>query len=195
MNTVLVTDSLVKQSELYFPSQASVFCEILDSAGTEILSSDIKILRSKTQKLDLQFISEEWLLLPEAEFELSPVFLNTINSDSLKSDQNITSTTKHIIIRSEYTSSNNPNKKEIGQLDALIFEKDKISAVKNLISSNNLSKTELLKVLNIISFEDKRLEIITENSTFVKGVFTRSDMDHLFKLDRYKMRALESLGL
>jgi hypothetical protein len=68
-------------------------------------------------------------------------------------------------------------------------------AVKKLISQKVLSKTETIKALSIISYEDNRLEIIAEYSLLLKTKLIAEDVELLFKLDRYKTKALECLGL
>jgi len=68
-------------------------------------------------------------------------------------------------------------------------------AVKKLISQEVLSKTETIKALSIISYEDNRLEIIAEYSLLLKTKLIAGDVELLFKLDRYKTKALKCLGL
>ncbi|MEJ6682177.1 MAG: hypothetical protein QNL21_08795 [Flavobacteriales bacterium] len=191
VNTQLETSSPLSDGEFYFPHQSKGYFQILDSTEQLLLELDLVIKQNKAQKFNLKFISEEWRFLPESVFDLPLKYL-----DSLHIPENNSKNPSEalFIITSRYKSTGNLNQKEIKEIESLVFERDRIIAVKKLISQEVLSKKETIKALGIISYEDKRLEIIEEYSLILKTRLIPEDVELLFKLDRYKTKALEHLG-
>jgi len=192
INTNLETSSLISDGEFYFPDQSKGYFQILDSIGQVLLELELTVKQNKAQKFNLKFISEEWRFLPESVFDLPLKYLDSLN---IKENNSKNPLEALFIITSRYKSTGNLNQKEIKELETLVFERDRILAVKKLISQKVLSKTETIKALSIISYEDNRLEIIAEYSLLLKTKLIAEDVKLLFKLDRYKTKALECLGL
>lgn len=191
INTLFETNSLFSDAEFYFPIQKKCYLEVMDSAEQILLESKVGIKQNKTQKFDLKFVSGEWRLLPESIFDLPLEY-----ADSLNVLGDVTENTIGIfIIKSEYKSKNNIYQKEIDELESLVFEKERILAVKHLISQENLSRKETISALETVSYEDNRLEIIAEYSAILKSKLLIKDVESLFKLERYKSKALEFFGL
>lgn len=192
INTQLETSSLISDGEFYFPNQSKGYFQILDSTEQVLIELDLSVKQNKAQKFNLKFISEEWRILPESVFDLPLEYIDSLNMAENHSKNPLEAL---FIITSKYKSTNNLNQKEIKELETLVFERDRIVAVKKLISQEVLSKTETIKALGIISYEDNRLEVIAEYSLLLKTKLIAEDVELLFKLDRYKTKALECLGL
>ncbi len=192
INTQLETNSLISDGEFYFPNQSKGYFQIADSTEQVLLELDLAVKQNKAQKFNLKFISEEWRILPESVFDLP---LEYVDSLTMAENHSKNPLEALFIITSRYKSTNNLNQKEIKELETIVFESDRILAVKKLISQEVLSKTETIKALGIISYEDNRLEIIAEYSALLKNKLIAEDLELLFKLDRYKTKALECLGL
>lgn len=192
INTLFETNSLFSDAEFYFPIQKKCYLEVLDSTEQILLESEVGIKQNKIQKFDLKFVSGEWRLLPESIFDLPLEYTDSLNV-SVDGTENYAEAI--FIIKSEYKSKNNIYQKEINELESLVFERERILAVKHLISQENLSRKETISALETVSYEDNRLEILAEYSTILKSKLLIKDVESLFKLDRYKSKALEFLGL
>lgn len=189
INTQLETNSLISDGEFYFPNQSKGYFQIMDSTEQVLLELDLAVKQNKAQKFNLKFISEEWRILPESVFDLPLEYIDMTENHSKNPLEAL------FIITSRYKSTNYLNQKAIKELETIVFERDRILAVKKLISQEVLSKTETIKALGIISYEDNRLEVIAEYSSLLKTKLIVEDVELLFKLDRYKTKALECLGL
>ena len=192
INTQLETNSLISDGEFYFPNQRKGYFQIVDSTEQVLLELDLAVKQNKAQKFNLKFISEEWQILPESVFDLPLEYIDSLTMPEHHSKNPLEAL---FIITSRYKFTGNLRQKEIKEIESLAFERDRIIAVKKLISQEVLSKKETIKALGIISYEDKRLEIIEEYSLILKTRLIPEDIELLFKLDRYKTKALEHLGL
>ncbi len=194
VNTILVTDSLVLDTELYFFQSQQANLVFSDSAGMVLLDTDISVADLQVSNYDLKSGADHWSL------ELTSVFDLVINParemNSSESNSEITEIENSVIpITSNYQSFSAPNKKDLEAIDELIFERDRIRAVTQLISEEKLTSKETVVALSKISFEDKRAEIIILFSDILSNKLSAIDIDQLFKLEKYESEALKSLGL
>lgn len=197
VNTILVTDSMVMDLELEFAGGHLVNFQFSDSIGTILLDEDVSIIQNTHRDYSFQFFQNTWslLLVSESERLFTPENIRTSIETSSLAEVSEQESILPIKITSTYKSESAPNREDISALDEIVFEKERVKAIKKLLRENQLTDKEIIKVLNKISFEDQRAAIIDEFSEQLSSKLDHSSVSDLFKLNKYETQALEALGL
>ncbi|MFK7757202.1 MAG: hypothetical protein AB8B53_09755 [Flavobacteriales bacterium] len=198
VNTELISDSLSHSLDLRFTTAESANLVVLDSAQTPLLEENIALPKNFKRVYQLRQTSSGWRLVISSEFELTQNNAELIDAEVLantNTELETDSVDTAILITSSYKSASSPNLTDIAALDDMKFEREKLRAIQKMLSEKTLTSSELNTVLQKVSFEDKRAELIEQYADLFYGSLSPQNIEDLFKLDRYRSQALKALGL
>lgn len=199
VNTSFVSDSMSHQFDLKFSNAKRANLVFLDSAKVPFLEKNIELPSDLKRVYQLRSTARGWNLMITSEFEISQdTRLQPELTESSTDSETVLATDSiqtSILITSMFKSAASPNLEDIAAIDDMKFEREKLKAIKKLLSEKTLTKSELNAVLEKVGFEDKRADLIEQYPDVFGGSLSSQNIDELFKLDRYRSQALKALGL
>ena len=195
VNTVPFVDSLINAVSLNFSSQNQAHFTFRDTLKNVILEESIFLIANTSSDYELMSLPGD-----KYQFQLlsqtATSSIAALNSDELTNEtQSIENKNSTFSIHSPFKEPKSPNADLLDSLDKCHFESERLKVIKELINNNPLSNNELMLCLSKISYEDKRASLIVELKDKLQNRLTKSDIDALFKLEKYKSTVLGALEL